>query len=145
MRGQSKKLAAAARLWAAGQLEFPGESDEAETETAARQSETLNALAAFGLVPDAPPVREQEQCCLWPELWPALECFLSLSTQWTVGMGGPTGLPYAELRQCVADNSPKGSSRPARRKQGELLALLKAAEAGALKGFADRAEAAKKD
>ncbi|MDF4005322.1 DUF1799 domain-containing protein [Luteibacter sp. PPL552] len=31
---------------------------------------------------------------LWPENWPAIQLFTRLSTQWRVGMNGPTGLDY---------------------------------------------------
>ena len=34
---------------------------------------------------------------VWPELWPALELFSALCTQWRVGMGGATGLDYTAL------------------------------------------------
>lgn len=31
---------------------------------------------------------------VWPENWQAWELFMQLRTQWTLGMGGPTGLRY---------------------------------------------------
>lgn len=31
---------------------------------------------------------------LWPDNWPAIRLFLSVSTQWRVGMNGPVGLDY---------------------------------------------------
>ena len=36
---------------------------------------------------------------VWPENWPAVQAFLSVQTQWAIGMsGGPTGLDYARVR-----------------------------------------------
>lgn len=35
---------------------------------------------------------------MWPENWAAMEAFLSVQTQWSVGMGGPTGLDYTRVR-----------------------------------------------
>lgn len=34
---------------------------------------------------------------MWPDNWTAVLVFESLSTQWRVGMSGPTGLDYAVL------------------------------------------------
>ena len=34
---------------------------------------------------------------VWPENWPVLMLFDRLSTQWRVGMNGPTGLDYNVL------------------------------------------------
>jgi hypothetical protein len=31
---------------------------------------------------------------VWPENWPAAYLFSSLSTQWSIGMGGASGLRY---------------------------------------------------
>ena len=31
---------------------------------------------------------------VWPENWPAFDVFSRLGTQWSVSMGGPTGLRY---------------------------------------------------
>jgi hypothetical protein len=35
---------------------------------------------------------------VWPENWPAVQAFLTVQTQWVVGMSGPTGLDYARVR-----------------------------------------------
>lgn len=37
---------------------------------------------------------DEEVIEVWPENWPAVDFFLSLTTQWRHGMGGPTGLDY---------------------------------------------------
>lgn len=34
---------------------------------------------------------------MWPENWPAVQIFLRVSTQWMVGMNGPTGLFYPSV------------------------------------------------
>ena len=34
---------------------------------------------------------------VWPENWTAWRLFCGLSTQWRVGMNGPTGLEYTAL------------------------------------------------
>ena len=35
-----------------------------------------------------------ESAELWPENWPIFSAFNRVSTQWNVGMAGPTGLQY---------------------------------------------------
>ena len=34
---------------------------------------------------------------VWPENWPTFLLFSRLSTQWRIGMAGPTGLDYSAL------------------------------------------------
>jgi hypothetical protein len=52
-----------------------------------------NELAQVGLL------REDVQVDVevWTENWPSLELFSALSTQWRVGMNGPTGLDYSAV------------------------------------------------
>jgi hypothetical protein len=38
-----------------------------------------------------------EGIAVWPENWPAVMVFRRMTTQWRVGMGGPTGLDYGVL------------------------------------------------
>lgn len=95
-RKQRKKLAAAARLWASGQL-TTSHDDDAET------TERDTAAAGFGLEvveADEAPSPEPEPhdiYYLWPEnvqlwcLWP------SLQTLWRKGMAGPEGFDYPGL------------------------------------------------
>ena len=40
---------------------------------------------------------DEEPYEIWPENMPALNLFNTLSTQWIVGPGGPTGLNYIPL------------------------------------------------
>lgn len=54
------------------------------------------ALAAFGLVREGPEP-EDATFCVWPENWQAFVLFSGLATQWSVGMGGPTGLRYESI------------------------------------------------
>lgn len=56
---------------------------------------TTNALAAFGLKPEAPPKREHLD--LWPENILAFRVFVRMRTQWAVGMSGAVGLRYEAL------------------------------------------------
>lgn len=46
---------------------------------------------------------------VWPENWQAFEVFSRLGTQWSVSMGGPTGLRYEAIyplidRMCGRDD-----------------------------------------
>jgi len=34
---------------------------------------------------------------VWPENWPAVDLFISMGTQWRIGMEGRTGLDYGAL------------------------------------------------
>lgn len=34
---------------------------------------------------------------VWPENWPSWSLFCQVSTQWRIGMGGPTGLDYGAI------------------------------------------------
>lgn len=52
---------------------------------------TAEELEPYGLTLDDYPPPEVE---LWPENWPPIQLFTRISTQWRVGMGGPTGLDY---------------------------------------------------
>ena len=38
-----------------------------------------------------------QQAEVWPENWPSFELFSQMSTQWRIGMSGPTGLDYNVL------------------------------------------------
>lgn len=62
----------------------------------APRDESNAALAAFGVKveDDRPQVLTVE---VWPEHQKPLTLFLSMLTQWRVGMGGPVGLDYAVL------------------------------------------------
>lgn len=51
-------------------------------------------LAAFGFAPEDYAAKCIE---IWPENHRAINLFTSISTQWRVGAGGPTGLDYNVL------------------------------------------------
>lgn len=51
-------------------------------------------LAAFGFLPED---YANERIEIWPENQQAINLFTSISTQWRVGAGGPTGLDYNVL------------------------------------------------
>jgi hypothetical protein len=51
-------------------------------------------LSAFGFAPED---YANESIEIWPENQQALNLFTSISTQWRVGAGGPTGLDYNVL------------------------------------------------
>lgn len=40
---------------------------------------------------------EQPDTEVWAENWPATQVFISMRTQWNVGMAGPTGLKYETI------------------------------------------------
>ncbi len=40
---------------------------------------------------------------VWPENWQTVGLFISVATQWRIGMGGPTGLDYNVLFR-ILDN-----------------------------------------
>jgi hypothetical protein len=41
---------------------------------------------------------EETLCEVWPENWLAVEAFLVVQTQWSVGMGGATGFDYTRVK-----------------------------------------------
>lgn len=43
---------------------------------------------------------------VWPENWPAWRLFCDLSTQWRMGMNGPTGLDYTPLMRLLDQEHP---------------------------------------
>lgn len=55
---------------------------------------TKDELAAFGFKPED---YAHERIEIWPENQQAINLFTSISTQWRVGAGGPTGLDYNVL------------------------------------------------
>ena len=91
--GRKKKLIEAARRWASG----GGGPDEAAED-----------LAAFGVAPEEIEKwieeRKETNFAVWPENWPAVECFVALSTQWrTAGQeGARVGLDYAAIPPVAA-------------------------------------------
>lgn len=94
------------------------------------------ALAAFGLKRDGP---EPEDAAfeVWPENWPAVQVFVALGTQWTVGMAGSTGLRYEVLPFVLEMQGVARDEWP------ELFAQIRLCESEALKLFAERRDGTK--
>lgn len=42
-------------------------------------------------------VHDKQEFEVWPDNWQAFSLFARMTTQWRVGMGGPTGLCYDVL------------------------------------------------
>jgi hypothetical protein len=66
---------------------------------------------------------------IWPENWPAFDLFGQLSTQWRVGMSGPTGLAYEAVYPLL------DRIAASRAEWDELFADLRFMEAEALKAM----------
>lgn len=126
--GEGKKLREAARLWARGEL-------ISEHQDAKDRAQLDEALAAFGLELEGAPGEKLHPFYLWPEHVQAWRIFTDLFSQWRHGMAGPTGLDYA----AVLAHLREGLRLPYR-KIRRLYAELRAMEAGALAGFAERAQ-----
>lgn len=64
---------------------------------------------------------------VWPENWQAFTTFMTLSTQWLIGMAGPTGLNYVPLFTLMDRLGLQGDE------WHEFLADVQVLEAAALK------------
>lgn len=108
------------RLWARGNLRFPG-SDEAAPEV------YLNAaLAAFGLEAEEQ-LQVEEEYFLWPENVAAINLWLSVQTQWYTDGGCRTGLNYPGVQICI-DNM----AAVPKRERAKYFHMLQAMERAAL-------------
>ena len=79
---------------ARGQIEF-GSAAPAELD------HVNEALAALGLYAVEGVVLDQDEFWLWPESNDAFDMWLAIQTQWTVSMGGITGLNYPGVETCM--------------------------------------------
>lgn len=135
MRGQGKKLAQAARLWARGQLQTStlnqseSDADEAFDE----------ALAAFGLQRSeagdsdaAAPDVVQDVFYLWPCNVLVFRLWGKLRTQWRAGPVGHTGLDYASVIAYM-----RSVARIPSKQWNDTFAGLQAMEAAALQEWAE--------
>jgi hypothetical protein len=128
VRQQGKKLAQAARLWAAGQIDNSQTDDDDE--------DFDSALSAFGIQPDAtddasnpaPPV---EVFYLWPECLRVWSLWQRIQTLWRTGMAGRDGLDYAGLIAYLRE-----VEHIAPRRFAETFALIQAMERAALDAWA---------
>lgn len=91
---------------------------------------TEEELAPLGLTLDD--VAEQVTVEVLPDVWPALQVFLAMRTQWRVGSCGATGLDYAALPAVLRLLRVKPADQPA------LFDDLRAMEEGALAYFGEK-------
>jgi hypothetical protein len=85
-------------------------------------------MARFGLRPEDYP---EEEFAIWPENWQVFDIFLSMQTQWRMGMKGPTGLDYAALESLFRMNGIRRSQ------QRDHLEAMQIMERAALKAMAE--------
>jgi len=116
--------------------------DDPSDETGDPTQHTVDALAAFGLVLEAPLPNSssavQVEYHLWTEHARPFALFLNLVTQWRVGFGGPVGLEHDAVREIVERNAPAGHRRSAAQARNLLRSQLGAMERGALQGWSER-------
>ncbi|MGX5220228.1 DUF1799 domain-containing protein [Pseudomonas sp. S9] len=55
---------------------------------------------------------ESDAFGVWPENWQAFGVFMTLGTQWRIGMSGPTGIDYAVLNDVFRLNQIPKAERP---------------------------------
>lgn len=102
-----------------GQVDEPPASDA-----------VADAMAAFGIYCEEPVVIDDDEFWLWPENEAAFQLWLSLQSQWMVGMSGPTGLNYAGVEVCMRLRGTKKSEQRA------LFDSIQAMEQAALEAWA---------
>jgi Phage related hypothetical protein (DUF1799) len=77
-------------------------------------------------------IGQQEPAFLWPECLLSWRCWMSVQSQWRVGMGGPTGLDYAGVRAYLELAGLR------KRERSEVFADLVLMERVTLEVWADR-------
>lgn len=86
---ESKKLAEAAKLFAAGKLRIPGDDE------AAPQAKIEEGLAAFGLCLETPEINLEDTFVLWPDCLETFQFWIKIQTQWIRDLkGNIQGLNY---------------------------------------------------
>jgi hypothetical protein len=101
-----------------------------------RAGGTSNDFAALGIPMAAGKSFAPESTCdIWPENLPAFQIFADLSTQWRVGMAGPTGLDYPAV---LAVMDLHGTAPEHRRERFDELRVM---ERAALSVMAEDAKA----
>jgi hypothetical protein len=124
-RGSRKKLSEAARHLARGHLRFDDER------AASPEVEIDRALALLGLYVEGGISLDSDEFWLWPENEQAFLFWLSIQTQWQVGMAGPTGLNYQGVEICMR-------RRPVPpRERNQLFEQVQAMERAALDEWAN--------
>lgn len=79
---------------ARGQIEFG-------TDAPAELEHVDDALAAIGLYVEGGVELNEDEYWLWPENEEAFGFWLSVQTQWNVGMAGAIGLNYPGVETCL--------------------------------------------
>lgn len=69
---------------------------------------------------------------LWPENQLAWECWMSVQTQWRIGMSGATGLDYAGVRAALSIRGVRGAELR------DVFECIQAAETATLVALANR-------
>ena len=140
MRGQRKKLAQLARLWASNKLQTQ------EDEDAARPGHFDEALAAWGLQrsdePDASAVDTPENVFyIWPKSVKTWAIWQRLQSMWRSGMDGRCGLDWPSVTTWLHH-----AERMGKKDVADTMQVLRAMEVAALNVWAEQREkqAAKK-
>lgn len=83
-------------------------------------------MAALGIYCEEELDVEDDEFWLWPDNEEMFHLWLSLQTQWSIGMAGPTGLNYAGVEACMRMQGIKA------KKQHGFFMLIQAMEQSAL-------------
>jgi hypothetical protein len=111
---------------ARGQLQLHGNAEPEPSDT------VDEALAAFGLCCEEPVLVEEDEYWLWPENEDAFWFWVSIQTQWQVGMERRVGLNYAGVEAGMRMSGIRAKDRP------RLYRLIQAMEHAALDEWATR-------
>ncbi|WP_394789114.1 DUF1799 domain-containing protein [Rhodoferax sp.] len=98
------------------------------------------ALDFFGVVIEREPLPEPPSFYLWPENLEPFQFFLSLSTQWRVGVNGCTGLDYQVVRSEIEVREGSSCRAMVAQRRNRLFQMVQAMEVGALEGWQQRAQ-----
>nr|WP_315237720.1 DUF1799 domain-containing protein [uncultured Albidiferax sp.] len=98
------------------------------------------ALAFFGIAIERQPLPGLPCFYLWPENLEPFRFFLSIGTQWRVGVNGATGLDYQVVRSEIAVKVGSSCRHQVAQRRNRLFSLVQAMEAGALEGWKQRAQ-----
>jgi len=74
----------------------------------------------------------EENCEVWPDIWPAFKVFEAMTTQWRTGVCGATGLDYTSIRHVA------GFLGLSRVQVADIFPDIRVMEAEALRVMADQ-------
>lgn len=83
-------------------------------------------MALLGIYCDSAMAVDEDEFWLWPDNEDAFQLWLTLQSQWTIGMAGPTGLNYAGVEACMRMQGIRAS------RQREFFRLIQVMEQAAL-------------